>query len=295
MKLSNGIFAAQLSPEHGALVAALDWAPRNGQAQRLLFRPEDATPGTGSPNRFGLWPMVPFANRAFGGIVDDGHFRTRLPINDPGMQSNIHGFGWQSRWEVAEQDNDRVVLVHSRTGVGDPYSYEARMTVALLEDRARFELAVTSEANQALPFGLGFHPWLDCHPDTTLTMHAGGTFAFDPGYRARGLEPYEDGGPYRAGRSVTQADELAHCFVDWRGPAVFATPSRRLAIALSAGETLRHPVLWTPPNSGFVCFEPQSHGIGAPSEPAARAITPLASLQPGETLSGWMEIKPSRL
>ncbi len=293
--LSNGFFSATLSPEHGAIVTALGWTPAGGPGHRLLFRPDGATAGTAAPNRFGLWPMVPFANRAFGGIVDDGHQRLSLPINDPAMLATIHGFGWQSAWAVAEQSFDRVAMVHERSGASDPYRYLARMTVSLLEDRARFDLTVTNEAAEALPYGLGFHPWLDCSPDTMLTMSAGGTLVFAPGYRATGLTKYDDGGPYCAGRAIAQADELAHSFIDWAGPALFATPSRGLCIAITASETLRHPVLWTPPQSGFVCFEPQSHGIGAPSEATARAITPLAILQPGETLSGWMEIRPFRL
>jgi aldose 1-epimerase len=293
--LDNGFFRATLSAEHGAIVTGLEWTPAGDPGHRLLFSPDGARAGTAAPNRFGLWPMVPFANRAFGGIVDDGCQRLSLPINDPDMQATIHGFGWQSAWAVAEQSADRVAMVHSRSSTSDPYRYLARMTVALLDDHARLDLAVTNDAAQALPYGLGFHPWLDCPPDTVLTMRAGGTLAFAPGYRAIGLTAYDDGGPYRAGRAIAQPAELALSFVDWVGPALFAAPSRGLGIAITASETLRHPVLWTPPHSGFVCFEPQSHGIGAPSEAAARAITPLAMLEPGETLSGWMQIRPHRL
>jgi aldose 1-epimerase len=49
-------------------------------------------------------------------------------------------------------------------------------------------------------------------------------------------------------------------------------------------------VVWAPPHADFLCIEPQSHGIGAPSEPAAREATPMARLSPGEILTGWMRI-----
>ena len=89
--------------------------------------------------------------------------------------------------------------------------------------------------------------------------------------------------------------ELALGIVGWRREAVVETPSAGLRLRLDASANLRHPVLWTPPDADFVCLEPQSHGLGAASEEAARAVTPLARLGPGETLEGWMEIGPEEL
>ena len=70
------------------------------------------------------------------------------------------------------------------------------------------------------------------------------------------------------------------------------TPSTGLAITLTASETLRCPVVWAPAGADFLCVEPQSHAIGSPSEPAARAAAPLTRLEPGETLAGWLRIAP---
>lgn len=289
IRLAAHGFAAELHRE-GATLARLDWRGRP-----LLRLSPDGPPSLASPNRFGLWPMVPFCNRAFGARMLDGAERIALPVNDPAMGACIHGFGWQAAWEVEKLADGEAVLVHRRAAGSDPYVYEARLRLRLAPRAARVSLAVTSRAARPLPFGVGLHPWFPAASDTTLTLAALGALALGPGYRARGLDPWPGGGPFAAGAPVLSPRELALGIVGWRGEAVLETPSAGLRLRLDASGNLRHPVLWTPPDADFVCLEPQSHGLGAASEEAARAVTPLARLAPGETLEGWMEIGPEEL
>ena len=295
VRLGTSSFTARLSPAHGGIVTALDWLSPSGRSHALLFSPEGAQAGSDAPNRFGLWPMVPFANRAFGGHVDDGTQVLRLPINDPAMNATIHGFGWQSPWLVEHRDPDRITLIHARLEGDDPYRYRAALTLTLAGEHVRLALTLTNLAERVLPFGAGFHPWFACADDTELAMTSRRELVLGPGYRATGVRSLPDGGPFAAGRGIRQAGELAASYVDWVGEAVFSTPSAGLALGVDASDNFRHPVLWTPPGTGFVCFEPQSHGIGAPSDAAARAVTPLTALAPGESLEGWMTITPREL
>jgi aldose 1-epimerase len=87
----------------------------------------------------------------------------------------------------------------------------------------------------------------------------------------------------------------AWSFLGWDGTARIETPSTGLAITLTASADLDCPVVWAPAGADFLCVEPQSHAIGAPSEPAARAASPLRRLAPGETLEGWLRIAPEAL
>lgn len=291
--LQNDRFTADISPAHGAILTRLRWRAPSGREHAMLYSPEGAVPGLDAPNFMGLWSMLPFANRAFDCVIDDGEQRFLVPVNDPSKASNIHGFGWQSAWQVTEHDPPALVMVHERRGTTDPYAYHAALRIELGEAMVRLNLSIINQAAFALPYGAGFHPWFNASSDSIFTMESGGAMALGPEYRATGLTEHTSGGPFAQGAAVGQlAQELAVSAVDWSGEAVLATPSRHLALHIDASPNFRHPVLWTPPGAEFVCFEPQNHGIGAPSLATAREITPLAKLQPGETLSGWMTIRP---
>lgn len=283
---------ALVEPEFGGLVASLGWTHR-GRRQDLLYAPAGALPTTQKTNGFGVWPMVPFANRAFGAVLDDGERRWNLPVNEPEPGNNLHGFGWQMPWRVEEAGAAHAVLVHTKTEGADPYRYSARLAIRLEPGSVHLALEVTNRAADVLPFGIGLHPWFACAPDTTLRMAASGALTLGPSFRPAGHGKVPREGDFSDGRRVFADTETAWSFTFWDGRAEIRTPSLGLAIAMEASETLCHPVLWAPPRAPFVCLEPQSHAIGAPSDKIARDVTPLKRLAPGETLSGWMRLRPS--
>lgn len=293
LSLSSGSLTARLHPDFAGIVAALDWRAPDGRILPLLHSPDGAVPTTQTSNMFGSWAMVPFANRAFGGLVDDGERPFTVPGND--RSGNMHGFGRQSAWDVVRYDHSSATLEHRRSEGPDPYRYRAIQTVSLDETGMTIAIAVTNEANSALPYGLGHHPWFPCAPDTRLGMTVKGSLIFGDAFRAVGSQRFEDGGPYAAAPVFAAGRETAWSFLDWDGTARIETPSTGLAIMLTASESLRHPVVWAPAGADFLCVEPQSHAIGAPSEAIVRALTPLKRLQPGETLEGWLRIAPEVL
>lgn len=285
IRIGAGDAVAEIVPHAGGIVRR--WLiDRDGREHDLLWCPDGSVATVETPNRFGLWPLVPFANRAFGGLVDDGTgTRFRLPINDPERGGTIHGFGWQSAWKVDCRAADSVTLLHRRQDGPDPYRYAARQTVTVGERTLDIELAVVNEADRPLPFGLGLHPWFPCRPDTRLVMAAGAALTLRPGYRATGHGPVPAAGDFSVGQRVRRDEELVYSYVGWNGHARIETPSAGLAITLRASPELNAPLLWAPPDAPFFCLEPQTHAIGAPSEPAARASTPLKRLLPGEALT----------
>lgn len=292
MKLGAHGFDLTLEPECGGLIRSIGWTAADGRRRALLYAPDDASGLPNSPRRFGLWAMVPFANRAFGAVIRHGDETFKLPVNDPDTGSTIHGFGWQAVWETSHIGNERVILRHQRGEGDDPYRYTAQLSTSLVPGAVAIALSVVNQAALALPYGIGLHPWFTCAPDTTLTMETGGEFRFAPGYRATGLTPYTDGGPY--GRPVTfrRSTETAHSFTGWSGDADIASVSQGFGIGIKASPNLNCPVVWAPADAPFLCVEPQSHGIGAPSEKLAGELTPLTVLQPGQSLSGWMRLTP---
>lgn len=288
LTLAHGPYTCRIAAEAGGTIAALDWQAPDGRTLPVLHAPDGVVPWTQATNKFGCWAMLPFANRAFGSLVDDGTTRFTVPANDP--SGTIHGFGWQAAWEIAEQAPDRVVLLHRRVDGPDPYRYRARQEIALGADGLTIGLDLTNEAGETLPYGMGLHPWFPCADDTTLAMQVEGALVFGEAFRARGAERFADGGPYAGAPVFATGRETAWSFLGWDGRARIETPSRGLAIAIAASDSLDCPLVWQPAGAAFLCVEPQSHAAGAPSEAAVRAVSPLARLAPGETLSGWMRI-----
>lgn len=295
IQLAKGRLSADIVPEAGGIVAALDWRGPDGRVHKLLHAPDGAVASTAAPNMFGSWTMVPFANRAFGGVVDDGAQRFAVPDNNAHGGGNIHGFGWQSAWDVLGQTAGHTALEHRKIGGSDPYRYRATQDVTLDEAGMTVAISVTNEAERALPYGLGHHPWFACAPDTRLGMTADSALVFGEAFRATGSRRLRDGGPYAGKPVFATGRETAWSFLGWDGVARIETPSTGLSLSLTASESLRCPVVWAPAGAGFLCVEPQSHAIGSPSEAAARAVAPLRTLAPGETLSGWLRIEPEAL
>lgn len=295
LELQAGNLRARIHPEAGGIVAALEWRGPDGRLHKLLHSPDGAVPSTAAPNKMGSWAMAPFANRAFDGVVDDGVTRFLVPNNNPNGGGNIHGFGWQSAWDILGQTGRQTVLEHHRSAGPDPYRYRVRQEISLDEAGMTVALSITNEADQALPYGIGHHPWFPCAADTQLSMTASGALIFGDGFRATGSEQLAGGGPYAECTVFATGRETAWSFLGWDGTARIETPSTGLAITLSASETLRCPVVWAPAGADFLCVEPQSHAIGSPSEKAAREAAPLRRLEPGETLSGWLRIAPQAL
>lgn len=292
LELAADGLSAGILPEVGGMVVRLDWRGPDGRIQPVL-RPPAQTPSTAEPNHGGTWAMLPFANRAFGGLVDDGETRFQVPRNDPG--GTIHGFGWQSAWDVLREDRGHTIIAHRRAEGPDPYRYRAQQEIALEAGGMTIRFSVTNEADRALPFGIGHHPWFPCAADTRLRLRAAGALTFAEAFRATGSQALPDGGPYAEGAAFRSATVTAWSFLGWDGQARIETRSTGLAIDITASANLDCPVVWAPAGADFLCVEPQSHAIGAPSEPAARAATPLQRLAPGETLEGWMRIVPSAL
>lgn len=291
MILKTRQFEIALRPERGGLVERVVHLAPDGARRDWLLPPEGRPDDAAATPKFGVWPMVPFANRAFDGVVRADGQCWQLPINDPARNATIHGFGWQDRWDVPAFGAGQAVMTHQHRSPGRGYAYDARFAIAAQEDGLLFELSVVNRAGEAMPFGLGLHPWFPRRADTRVMLLAQGALDLPDDLRNGVPGPVPAPFDFRSARGLGEAT-LAASYLDWSGVAEIVTPSLGLALRMSAGESLRHPLLWAPTGADFFCLEPQSHALGAPSEPSVAARTPLALLQPGEALSGWMRLEP---
>lgn len=292
LTLASDLYEVVIEPGRGALIRQISWKGGD-QSIDLLYSPAEKPRSADGINFFGCWPLVPFANRCFGGKLIAADSSWQLPINELSSGNAMHGYGWQCAWPIEKQSETSATLSHRCDGDFGPYRYRCEMTISIEGPAVVISLTVTNKAAERLPFGLGLHPWFACDAATEFCVgDARRKVDFASGYRALAEVALDRSADFFLQDKMDRAGEIVVNYVGWRGPAQLTYPnSHRLAI--SASLSLDMPLLWRPPGVPFVCFEPQSHVIGAPADPRAADISPMRTLDPGETLSGWIRLEAS--
>ena len=231
------------------------------------------------------YPLIPFSNR-----VKDGRFtfagrEYQLEPNLPGHPHPLHGHGWRCEWDVLEQSEDSVTLAYSRSGADFPSRQSGTQRFKLLPGALQVDLDLRNTGAEAMPAGIGLHPFFPKPADTRLHAQLAtvwlGTDDCIPVTRVSVPERWD----FSAGRDLGDL-ALDHCFGGWTGRARVVWPSRGVNLAIEATNVLTHAVIYAPPGQDFFCFEPVSNANDA-FNLSARGIdgVGLSVLKPGESLS----------
>jgi aldose 1-epimerase len=282
VQLAAGSLIAEIVPSLGGGVARFDFLR---DEQRIeLFRPWPKD-GTDDPNSLGLYVLIPWSNRISGsGFSFEGAFHPLVP-NFPGEPCPIHGDGWLSEWRIASADDRSIQLEHVADGP-DPYRYEASLRYMLDSTGMKIRLAATSRAKIALPFGLGFHPWLRRTPATLLLAPAKSVWLEDARHLATERIAIVDRPEWNfASFRPLPSDWINNGFMGWSGRATILWEDRALALDIDARSPLTAYLLYSPSAAAdFFCFEPVSHAVDAHNLPPGPEAHGLAILKPGESL-----------
>ncbi|WP_349254293.1 aldose 1-epimerase [Rhizobium sp. CB3171] len=293
VELTDSGLTARLSTR-GGIVLGL-WWERNGARLPLLREaPSDEADARSS----GCYPLVPFGNRVKGNRFT---FRGKDYVfepNTPWDPHYLHGEGWQSEWAVLSQSGSEAEIGFSHAGHGTPYAYEARQRFAIHDGCFDMHLDVRNLGPEALPFGLGWHPYFPMTSAATLKAPARrfwtevegwlpGEAADIPGdlnfATARGL-------PYRW---------VNNGFEGWDGVAEIVWPEHDTRLHLMADQQLRHYFIFIS-DAGFdpgfqrdyFCFEPMSHLANGHNLPDLGDLT---LLEPGEAMSVSLQLRPEAI
>lgn len=273
LELTAGNARLQVLPAQGAALAGL-WV-----GARAVLRPMT---GEG-PFAASSIILAPFSNRVSRAFDWNGSTIT-LPRNLASEAFPIHGDAFQRRWTVSTASPSDAVL-DLPDGAFGPLLYTAQQVMTLSPDRLDLTLTLTSRADQALPFGLGFHPWFPRDRDTRLQFSAGAVWQED----ARHLPATQASTPIPAPWNFAQARPLPggwinNGFADWSGDLHIHQGSEAVSVSLQASPSLRTLILYSPDaQADFFCAEPVSHAVDAFNLPGRPG---LQVLEPGETLSG---------
>ena len=286
--LAHGLWQVDVAPEAGGSIARFDML-RNGSAVPLFRPATDEAIASADARGMGCFPLVPYSNRIEPGWMG-------LPPNHPAFPLAIHGEGWLKPWTVERADASSALIAHRHDGSsGWPHAYDAAQNVRLDDDGLHIELSLTNRSQQAMPAGLGLHPYFHRTPATRIRASVGTVWLNDADTlpRERVAVPAE----WRLD-PARLADDLVldNCFGAWDGVAEVVWPDRQLSMRITAAAPLRHLVVYTPAHRRYLCLEPVSHcNNGFALAERGVADTGTVMLAAGATLTAEVAFLPQTL
>ncbi|MDL2407189.1 aldose 1-epimerase [Rhizobium calliandrae] len=293
VELKSSSLTARLSTR-GGIVLGL-WWERDGMRAPLL---REAPSDDADAHSCGCYPLVPFGNRVKGNRFTFRGKDYAFEPNTPWDPHYVHGEGWQSEWAVLSQYGNEAEFSFSHEGRGTPYAYEARQRFIIYDDRFDINLQVRNLGPEALPFGLGWHPYFPMTPTTTLNAPAKRYWTEVEGWLAGEAADIPSDLDFATAR-VLPHRWINNGFEGWNGFAEIAWPEHRMRLRLTADERLRHYFIFVSDNGfdpdfrrDYFCFEPMSHLANGHNLPDLGNLT---ILEPGERMTVSLQLHPEAI
>ncbi|MGN6652883.1 aldose 1-epimerase [Trinickia sp.] len=279
LTLANAQLRIDLAPALGGGMTRFDWHGDGGTPTPIFRGCDGARPDT-DPNALACYPLVPYSNRIGGARFRFEGREVSVPRNRAGEPLPIHGDGWLRPWRVVERGETHATLALERERA-KPYAYRATQRYVLDEATLCVTLSVENAGREAMPFGLGLHPFLARDGDTRLSAAASGLWLSGDDWLPVRHVPVPPAWTFGVAYPLPGA-LVNHAFTQWSGRAAVVWPRKRLSLTIAADAD--YYVLYTPPGEDFFCFEPVDHPINAVNLPGGACEHGMTLLAPGETL-----------
>lgn len=275
IELSRGSLRLRLAPEIGGSILAFD---RVGGGTVALMR--GAESATATVLDCASFPLVPYSNRIRGGCFT---FRGREAVQTPNMAgdpSPLHGQGWLAPWSTEDSDENSAELAFLHEPGEWPWAYEARQVFRLDADGLDLTLTCRNLSDDAMPCGLGLHPYFPCDASTRLDTRVTGAWTIDADVLP--VDLVRATGRYDLSDRAICGQHLDNGFEGWGGEATITTNGVP-TVRIRSADAQRFQV-YSPASGGFFVAEPVQAANAALNE--AESEWPrlgLAVLEPGET------------
>ncbi len=267
---------AALAPAAGGSLAAL----RLDGVELLRSAPA----GSIDPLSMASFPLVPYANRIALGQFRFGGRDVQLPLNFGDHPHSIHGLGWSTAWALEEVTDAAALLVHRHEGgPGWPWAYQAEQRIAVMADAVEMLLTVRNAGDEAMPAGLGFHPYFLADEKTRLQFDATGLWLSTPDMLPEREVTADALGNWSAGGPVMDDWLIDNVYSGWSGSAMVSRGDGIRLVLTAGGAPWLH--VYRPAHSHAFCLEPVSHMPDAINRPAG-----MDRIEPGGTKTLSMRI-----
>jgi aldose 1-epimerase len=232
---------------------------RGGGLGAVLFDGVEIMPAVGGADGdLSCFPLVPFGNRVeFNQFALLGKtYRFTPNSSDP---LYLHGDGWLKTWAVRAAGEQQITLSLTQPRAANtPYVYSVEQTMSVSGARLTLSLSVRNDGKEALPFGLGQHPFFLRTPNTRIGAQVSGYWTGRAGHLPdERTAPPDDLEPQAGTRLPSRF--VNNPFDGWDGVARIDWPERGISVIMTAPE---HPVamLYAPgAEADFLCWEPMTH------------------------------------
>lgn len=264
IELAAGDVVAEVFPVAGGRLGQITVGDRP-----LLRGPEYAGKGWAA---WGSYPLAPWSNRLPGGHLAVGNETFTLPVNWPDG-SAIHGLVAQRPWQVESDTRSAATVTLTVDAELSPYRISCVQRFAMSADRLEHRLDMTNAGDDAVPVGLGIHPWFVAGDVEVpaARLWPGETLPTGP---SRPVGPDEDL------RRLRPLPPMDRCYCGLTGSSAHVGP-----VQLSWAGPITNVVVYSG-EPGWVCIEPvtmANDGFGLGHRGSDE--TGVVALGPGSTMS----------
>ncbi|MEX6634324.1 aldose epimerase family protein [Hyphococcus lacteus] len=239
----------QIAPEFGCAVTQFQFGERN-----ILRGTSSLSAVANDPREAACFPCVPWFGRLTEPLVSGTKqyaIKSNLPVCDD--QFAIHGDGWVNAWvpSVVDESALTCTYLHQPTRGNYPFKYSAQQRFCATPAGLEISLGVRNESMNAIPVGLGLHPFFLRTATTRLTVSADEIWTPPSHDQPGDQRPTEPSTDFRQ-TNVLPDSGIDHTLLGWDGIA---------RIENSGGvTTLRSDApylhLYAPIGQGYFCLEP---------------------------------------
>jgi aldose 1-epimerase len=213
------------------------------------------------------FPLVPFANRIAEGRIRINGREVVLPADPAAPPHAHHGHGWRRPWRLIERRDSVAELELRHSPDAWPWAYVANQRIALVDGGAVIDLSVTNMSDEAMPAGLGLHPYFVRGETDTIETGALRMVVNSSDGIPVGEAPIDWGE-----KRVAALDALDTLLLDGSGRVRLRLGGFHCDMKASGAVGFH---VYVPEHEKFFCVEPVSHRPNAFSSNAERyAISP---------------------
>lgn len=272
-----------IDPKNGGCVSAFRW-----HGQDILRPFTSSNQESKTPTAYAAFPLMPFSGRIANGEFSYGGKQISLHHNFPPEPHAIHGHGWERAWTVTKKDNTSLVIEFSYREADWPWAYNADQHFTLTPDGLKLELSITNTSSSTMPAGIGWHPYFPVE-GACVRSDVSAIWLSGDDMIPSAPSPLSADNDLREMRDV-QTLQLDNAFDVNSGETHLYWEKEHRAVKMTASDTLRRLIVFTPQDTDFFCIEPVSHAPNAVNSGQPDDVTGLKHLEPGETLSGTITL-----